>query len=234
MSATASWKVAKWLSIALFCIGSTSWVFGFLYSQSILSDLRNVEFPLGDLENIAVDSNGNMYCSLGFYSRIQVYNPQGEFQRAWFVPAHGGPFWIDVDSHDQVHVWSVRGQEWIAYDDMGNRIDADPAGLDRSSPLRAASVGLDLDRYTRSPYAIRNRWIFPRVVKIDATGVEHTVLTGPVHLWFFMGPVPAMLEVALGLVGIGVCKFVLGQVYRNGRAAQPKEGDKQPHEVDKH
>lgn len=51
-------------------------------------DFRNLdsfELPLGNLRGIAVDSEGNIYCGLQFYSRIQVYDAQGNFIYGKFV-----------------------------------------------------------------------------------------------------------------------------------------------------
>ncbi len=48
------------------------------------------EMPLGDLESVAVDAEGRIYTSAGFYSRIQVYDRTGQFLRGWFVDAGGG------------------------------------------------------------------------------------------------------------------------------------------------
>lgn len=50
------------------------------------------ETPLSALKGIAVDAEENIYCGVGYYSGVQVYNSEGDYIRGKFVDSTGGCF----------------------------------------------------------------------------------------------------------------------------------------------
>src|SRR5688572_3677847 len=60
----------------------TAWIRGPEASASM-------QFPLGHLEDVAVDSQGRIFVAEGLFHRIQRYARDGKFERGWFVPTAG-------------------------------------------------------------------------------------------------------------------------------------------------
>jgi hypothetical protein len=85
-------------------------------------NLDSFEFPLGDLEGIAVDSEGNIYCGLQFYSRIQVYDAKGNFIYGKFIDSAGGAFRIRINNDDQLEVATARNDKLYIFERGGTLV----------------------------------------------------------------------------------------------------------------
>jgi len=91
--------------------GIIFFVFGLGIGSPVLNKytpLKSIRFPLGELFDFDIDSEGQFYCAVGSSGRIQVYSSEGNFVRGWFVRNLGGDFKVDIDSNDMVHIHTRR------------------------------------------------------------------------------------------------------------------------------
>lgn len=188
---------------ALLLLGCVGWFGGALtliHKPAWISS--NTQLPLGDLQSVALDSQGRIYCGLGFYSRIQVYDNQGRFLRGWWVDAGGGMLRFHVAEGDRLEVEAVRRDRVFTFDPNGHLIESNQETetqrevFDRRDQLAAA------DARGRT-FAIRNRLFWPHVVREDQAG-QTTVVSTPWYLWPIMGPFPAWIFCAVGIVTLGI------------------------------
>ena len=81
--------------------------FRMLFYRVSQTETYSEQFPLHDVRNIAVDSNGNIYLGLSSFSAIQVYDEHGQFLFGIsFKNTPKGGFYFYVDSEKFVHVFS--------------------------------------------------------------------------------------------------------------------------------
>jgi hypothetical protein len=197
-------RVLKLAMGILALVGIGGFVAGFVCAFGTMSGKPRVSswarFPLGDLESIAVDSEGNIYCGTNFYSRIQAYSPDGKFLRGWFIDASGGYFQIKIDDQDNLHVGTARGDHHYIFSTKGELFS-----VKEMSPKEETKVFGDT--YYSLPqdsdgnvYKIRNGILLPRVIKITPKGAESVVVSDPFHLWFIKGPFPAFIWIVIALV----------------------------------
>ena len=77
--------------ILMMIIGIAGFVGGFLVQMRLYKVIpESFEMPLGQLKEIAVDSEGNIYCGSQFYSRVQVYDTEGKFLHGMSLNTSGG------------------------------------------------------------------------------------------------------------------------------------------------
>ncbi len=184
-----------------FLLGAVGWFGGALFGGGLLSVPVHFEVPLGELEGIAVDSKGRVYCGASFYGRVQVYDREGRFLRGWSADASGGAFRIKVDEDDRVHVATARGGlHWI-WDREGRLIHK----AEDPSQFEAFPASATTDR-SGNRYEIRGRSLFPRVVRTDAEGRQCVMIATPWYLWIIQGPFPAWIFFFLGMIVWGVAK----------------------------
>ena len=168
---------------------------------------NSFEMPLGQLSGLAVDSEGNIYCGSQFYNRIQVYNPNGHF--LYGVSLHiGGPFWIRINSDDQLEVAATRGRYRFTFDKNGKRLRA-------SKNVPNYTEGFDTKRnYTcydakrHVTYEIKPIlsmfFLGSHVVRKDALWRETVIIKVPFLQWLFMAPFPSWFFFPLSVL-ISLC-----------------------------
>lgn len=153
----------------------------------------STEMPLGSVESIAVDDQGRIYLALGFYNRVQQYDPDGHFLRGWFIHAGKPGMSINiVDNTIEVYARSL-GVVYI-YDAEGELLaqrDVD------SLPTRLP--GLEAIDTQGNRYVMRWRSVYPSVKRFDPTGKESTIISIPWYVWCWMGPFPAIGYAAIGV-----------------------------------
>ena len=148
--------------------------------------LSSIEFPLGDIQDIAVDPEGNILLALGFYGRIQLYDAAGHFQRGWSADSRGGSFTVVFRSGGIVASHAVRRGSTVLFDLSGRRLSettADPLPEYRGPSLSVSAPD-------GSTLRVRDRILWPKLVR-EKDGVTSTVLTGPWYLRTLTGPFPA-------------------------------------------
>ena len=206
---------------------------GFLVHLGLYKVIPNsFEMPLGDLEEIAVDSDGNIYCSSQFYSRVQVYDTQGKFLHGIFINT-GGTFWIRINSNDQLEVAIARGDKLIRFDKNGKLLNSSSRvpnyldGFDKKSERYCYDEERDIT-YQIEPILLPSISLFgSHVIKKDSSGKETVIIKTPFLKWLFMGPFPAIFFGAFG----GISFFIADKKFRNlvlrcidkiNKRAQPK------------
>jgi len=217
------WRLA---GILLFMLGFIVWwspfVLGLVCQTSKPS---TIEFPLGSLGSIAVDGEGRIYCAAGFYSRIQVYDTNGEFLRGWFVDATEGMIVVDVEEDGLLHVRTARGSRHFIYDAEGSLLQEprDTAAVNQyfMDHLDLAGLRRCSDQAGNS-YVIRLSFLYPVVVRETPTGERATVVSMPIYLWPLMGPFPAIAFAFVGLLG-----FAASTRRYAGKGARPGEAQRQ-------
>ena len=105
-------------------VGSIGFLAGFwaIESESLPEVLDSFELPLGELSGIAIDSEGNIYCGLMSYSRVQVYDTEGEFLFSRFIDRSGGAFRIRINENDQLEVATARSDKLYIFEKDGTLV----------------------------------------------------------------------------------------------------------------
>ena len=123
------------------------------------------------------------------YSRIQVYNPNGEFVRGWFLDDAGGKdLKIRVNDENELEVSVYAGRKIDVFDENGRLLETkkydkgDTAFFDsfeqKTKHLSDKSTGLQYDV---------EGWVFPKIIQ---TGLEGKKKIGKnaFYLFPFQGP----------------------------------------------
>jgi hypothetical protein len=164
--------------------------------------LNSFELPLGHLEGIALDSQGNIYCGLQYYSRIQAYDEGGKFRWGRFINSAGGAFRIRINENDQLEVATARNDKLYRFDEDGTLVtelsdvhryygDFGKAG-ERRYWVESQNV----------TYVITTSLLGGCVAKRDSFGEEQIVIRTPFHKWLFMGPFPAFFFFFIGIISL--------------------------------
>jgi hypothetical protein len=175
------------------------------------SGLATMEFPINDIADVAVDSQGRIYVADSFHSRVQRYSPDGEFEHGWFVPT-SGVFALRTTANDEVKVATARANKLLKYNIDGELLDGE-YWLKEDYYQEYAS-----ETETSGPYAIR-RGLFPHIVD---TRTGETVIETPWYKCLLMFPFPSMLYAAVGLGIIGLAEL---KRHRERRGAPSAESD---------
>lgn len=161
------------------------------YTLNKYVTLANLRFPLGELCDFDIDSNGQFYCAVGSPGRVQVYSPEGNFIRGWFVGNGGRDFKINIDPNDMVHVYlHIAGSKpapcHYIYSHKGELIESlySPKKKDVSFSrnARASHKGV--------LYQMRGRHMFPVIERIEPDNDRIIVVSDPFYLWFIKSPFP--------------------------------------------
>ncbi|RKY03801.1 MAG: hypothetical protein DRP56_10795, partial [Planctomycetota bacterium] len=193
------------LAVGILCfIGFAGFLAGFVCAFMTMSDKPMVStrarFPLGALESVAVDHEDNIYCAISFYGRVQVYSPEGEFLRGWFLDAGGGVFRIKIDSENNLHVVTARGDHHYVFSTEGTLLSSSqvsPKEEDRLFGEKWRPAVYDRDG---NSYNIHSPILFSRISKETPSGLQTTVVSDPFVLWFVKGPMPAWLWIPISFV----------------------------------
>lgn len=164
------------------------------------------ELPLGYLRGITVDSEGNIYCGLQFYSRIQVYDAEGKFIYGKFIDCAGGAFRIRINENDQLEVATVRNDELYVFEKDGTLVN-ELSGSGRYYFDIFGETGETRyhDKRQNTTYVKRLSLLGSYIVKENPSGEKRVIITTPFHKWLFMGPFPAWFFV---MIAGGVVVFV--------------------------
>ena len=219
-----SLAILGFVMLILGCYGWFSGVFQAFWAG------RTVEMPLGDLQGVAVDSSGNVYCGAQFYRRVQKYDPDSQFLFSLHIDPPGGAFRIRVNENDELEVATLLTNRLYRFSPSGEMLEQ----RERRSLLRMPEernnvwnpypdFGAEGERQCRGPdgsvYRIRSPLLFPSVVKTSPSGEQSTVVSVPFHKWLVMGPFPAFLFwIAAGLLLGGV------EYFGKRKMRQPKVG----------
>jgi len=182
-------------------IGSIGWFAGALTGLGF--DFRNLdsfELPLGCLEGIAVDSEGNIYCGLQFYNRVQVYDAEGKFIYGKFIDSAGGTFRIRINENNQLEVATARNDKLYLFEKDGTLINELSNVGHYFYDFGETGKTRYHDKRHKTTYLIKWSPVGSYVAKKDLLGEEKIIIRTPFHKWLFMGPLPAWLFAAVGVV----------------------------------
>jgi len=160
------------------------------------------QLPLGDLHCIALDSQGRIYCGLGFYSRVQVYDSQGRFLRGWQVDAGGGMLRMNMTEDDRLEVEAGRRDRVFTFDPNGSVLESHQMTAVQRESFDRMDQLVATDSLGRT-FAVRSQLFWPRVVREDQAG-RTTVVSMPWYLWPIMGPFPAWGFAFAGILALGL------------------------------
>ncbi len=191
MSVTKLWD---WITVTAALIG----LFGFLGGAVVAMagnrlPMRAFEFPLGDVQDLDVDRDGNVVLALGFYGRIQLYDANGRFRRSWSADSRGGPFTVSFQSADRVASYAGRRDSTVLFNLAGDRVreEAKPAGP------KAATWSPSINAPDGSTVTVYRRLFWPRVVR-EKGGLASVLVAEPWYLRLVEGPVATWLLFAGG------------------------------------
>ena len=161
-------------------------------------NLDSFELPLGDLEGIAVDSEGNIYCGLRFYSRVQVYDAQGKFIYSKFVNSAGGAFRIRINENDQLEVATATNDKLYVFEKNGTLVNELSDVGHYFYDFGETGDTRFHDKRQNVTYLIKWSPVGSYVAKKDLLGEERIIIRTPFHKWLFKGPLPAWLFMMIG------------------------------------
>jgi hypothetical protein len=207
-------KIIAIFALLLTILGVIGFLSGFAVSLGGLHRIipDSFEMPLGDLQGIAVDSEGNIYCGVQFYSRIQAYDINGRFLYGKCFDSHGGAFKIKINSNEQLEVATYRGRNKYIFSKEGSllyRRSNDPScllGFERINNFSCYDQKRDLTYQINPillpPVILANATLISpfgsHVVKKDISGKETVIIQTPFYKWLFMGPFPGFLFMFIG------------------------------------
>ncbi|MHC4242355.1 MAG: hypothetical protein ACYSU4_08130 [Planctomycetota bacterium] len=173
--------------------------YGFVVAlDNALDNLDSFELPLGALEGISVDSEGNIYCGLQFYSRIQVYDADGNFIYGKFIDSAGGSFRIRINQNDQLEVATARNDKFYIFARDGSLVkELSDVGHYFQVFGESNENGFH-NKKLKVIYFRRYDLFGPYIVKKDSSGEEKVIIKTPFHKWLFKGPLPAWLFIMIG------------------------------------
>lgn len=195
-------RYTVWIITALFLsIGSIGFFAGAITGLGF--DFRNLdsfELPLGHLEGIAVDSEGNIYCGLQFYSRIQVYDAEGKFIYGKFIDSAGGVFRIRINERDQLEVATARNDKLYLFEKDGTLVNELSNVGHYFHDFGETGETRFHDKNKNTIYLIKWSPLGTYIAKKDLPGRDMIIIRTPFHKWLFMGPFPAWLFCMAGVV----------------------------------
>ena len=176
---------------ALFlAIGSIDFIGGALVGN-VVKFPDGFELPLGDLQGIAVDSDGNIYCGVQYYSRVQVYDSEGNYIRGTFIDSAGGAFRIRINPDDQLEVATARNDKLYRFGKGGTLLtELSDVGYYFQEFGKSSETQYH-DVRQNATYQIRWSFLGAYVVKKSASGERKVIVKTPFHKWLFQGPSPA-------------------------------------------
>lgn len=174
------------MPIAIFgWVNIAAWpVTGLISSRTNGFQLATTEFPLGDPQGVAVDTQGRFFVVDALNLRVQRYSPEGEFQRGWFVPKK--IFAVRTTADDRVIVGAEGGAR--IYSPDGELLE----GPSEQYHLQRGEI--------TGPYEVR-RGLIPRIID---TRTGQAVIATPWPLFLFASPFPAFLYFLVGVAFIAL------------------------------
>lgn len=109
-----SWTAAFLSFLFLFCLLLLP------VSSFLLTKVRDVQFPPGDIGNVVRDNEGNYYYTDVAYQRVQTFDKQGIFKNSWHVNAQGGYFVAEINADNQLRIIARRSKKEFIFDRNGH------------------------------------------------------------------------------------------------------------------
>ena len=192
-------KVRLWARICLWA-GLVVVAFGFArgFGIEILQEPLELfppemELPLGRLDTIAVDKEGNIYCHSRFSDRIQIYAPDGRFIRGFNVQLST----FRIDGNENIRGYA--GGEVLTYNLEGELLKKEPYDREVHGEEFYDTFERDVTDASGNLYRIMPfPTISSRVEKITPEGKRTVVMSQPLYLRLVQAPFPVFVYIFLG------------------------------------
>ena len=169
-----------------------------------------VQFPLGNLNGIAIDKKGDIYLGIRGYSRIQRYNSEGVFLKGWFINAGGGLFDIWIDDKNDLNIRVTKPDDHLIFNADGQLLKTTKiVSPEEDEYLSQQASGLRAKDSLGNIYAIENPKWSPKVVKINSIGKESILIKDPVHFYPFRYPQPLLSVGIIGFIMSAIIGFIV-------------------------
>lgn len=207
-------KLVKFSLGILFLLGIGVFLLRFLFGFIAMSEIPMasswVNLPLAEVKGIAVDQQGRIVCRSRFYLRMQTYDSQGNFLNSWFTPDPVGSH-VVIDKNGRIRLADI-DNEWF-YDFDGNLLsriekDYDIKKFESDFGTRPDTKACDEEG---NSYFIRNKHLFPKLVKVEPDGKETILVSSAWYLWLLQGP----LATVLTWFGVAIPFFILDKLEKN-------------------
>jgi hypothetical protein len=208
-------RLARAVAVWTWFLGTVGFLAGFVTIWGVKCPrwLGDLQLPLALPEQIGIDNEGRLYCGLAFYRKIQVYDSSGRFLRGWFV--HSDKFGVRIEDY-KVHVRTFANAHYV-YDLHGNLLETslygDPAGSPDFQKHRVALKGGGLgpvSDHAGNRYSIQPHWLLPKIIKVDASGKTSVLVSSPIYIAIFVGPLAAWITAAASMLIVGGIDRIAG------------------------
>ena len=183
------------LATCIIGLGVAAFLLGFACSMLGPSSPRfgsSICLPLSLPEDVGTDESERIYVGLQFYSRIQVYDSNGEFIYGFFAKTDGGRFRMRVERDGSLTIASARTHSIHVYDNTGQLLSSKQNAKETYDQFVSQQPLVNVDSRGRH-YLIRGSVMNPEIVREDRNG--HISLRIKTPLWFrpFLGPIPCFI-----------------------------------------
>ena len=185
-------------AVLLGTIGFIGLFAGPVITSGVVEIPDRFELPLGALEGIAVDSEGNIYCGVGYYSRVQVYDSEGHYIRGIFIDSAWGAFRIRINPNDELEVATVRNDKLYRFGKDGTLVAELSDVHHYFNEFGEIGETQYYDEKQNVTYQIRWSPFGAYVIKKSSSGQRIIIVRTPFHKRLFQGPFPAWFFAMVG------------------------------------
>jgi hypothetical protein len=219
-----SWRIARsffeasfffWFFVFFVCaVCHYLGLFGF---QMVSSRIR---FPSADVYAVAIDTKGRIYCAERLYSRLQVFDSNGDFLKGWFVRSRVQGVGLHIDENDHP-VFRRNDDRLYVYDSNGLLLAVDE-NLSDPNGRYAGYRQSTFEDAAGNKYESAGGLFLPwRLVGIE-NGRQRALISEPLVLWFVSPFFPGALFLLISWLGaflldrkIGRCEVL--QAYSSNK-----------------
>jgi len=219
-----SWRIALsffeasflfWFFVFFVC---AVWHFLGLFGVQMVSS--GTRFPSADVYAVAIDTKGRIYCAERLYSRLQVFDSNGDFLRGWFVRSRVQGVGLHIDENDHP-VFRRNDDRLYVYDSNGRLLAVDEDLSDPNGRYAGNRRSIFADGAGNKYESAGGLFVPWRLVRIE-DGRRKVLISEPLILWF----VSPLLPGALFFVISAVAGLVLQRKIKRCEAPQAPASSK--------
>ena len=186
----------------------------------------SIEFPLGEISDMAIDKNDRLVCYLGFHRRVQVYTTDGEFFNGWFGNTSARHAKITIDDKNYIHVkvdYSNELSEEYIFDFDGNIISKENAGDYIYNKYHYRFKKRENKDEKGNSYYYREKAFHTQLIKVTPQGEEIVIATEPFYLLPFRYPLPGFFFVLLTVIIMAYLKVSVKKLVKDKKETNPTD-----------